>query len=483
MSANLIIKANQPDEKRNDNIKYKVSNKLSDADENLMNDLINLTNLRSENEKKIFKKKKAAKDEQASQDLDHAFNLEYLKQSGFIGFSFDSEYQSESYRNEVILTIQQIVDKLIKIETINYRNDVKSFNHIKNTWKQFDKYLDDELKNVQHNLNAITYKIDVAKRQLEERVYERNCLEKRIRDKLCKELPTSEACYKLLTWLSPPEWKKKFNVDDDKLEYDIIHLNANAGEDNCVLSEYIHSERVPEMYWTSAEQIIAKLNSFETRIRKKMIAKTMINNLYSKNENTVDKLSVPKMNWQSGEIVQYPMTDGSKKKKYKCIKCKEERNAVKTTIVNIKTIMSDFFRKHNIRNMYTGIELLFTKLNETIVEREKIPKYLMKKTEIIFKSIVSQDERLERSEMLRRNKIKAAQRTADRTKEMARTDVRKQKLLPYRSLVPPQNRIKTPEKPQLNYKQLMYLKYLTNMTLEDIPDHLISEVPEFEKLF
>lgn len=45
---------------------------------------------------------------------------------------------------------------------------------------QFDKYLNYQLKNIRDNLNTITFKIEIANRQLEDRVYQRNCFEKEI---------------------------------------------------------------------------------------------------------------------------------------------------------------------------------------------------------------------------------------------------------------------------------------------------------------
>lgn len=38
-----------------------------------------------------------------------------------------------------------------------------------------------------------------------------------------------------------------FNVDNDKLECDTIHLNAVAGDEFDILAEFIHTKRRPEI--------------------------------------------------------------------------------------------------------------------------------------------------------------------------------------------------------------------------------------------
>ncbi|VVC41912.1 Hypothetical protein CINCED_3A010995 [Cinara cedri] len=476
------------------NIKFDVLHKLSDIKHNLtFNDLLNLTNLTSKTEKKIFKKKKLANDKKALEDFIDYLNRKYLKHTriGCFGDGCESEIkqiQKTRFETQIILQELSNLKHTVKRHKIIYRNEARGFKHHTNSWSLWNRDQNDQLKNIEENLNTITSKIKVANRVLEEHVYDYYDLEKRRHDKLYKEFPIYEACYKLLTWLSPMEWKKKFNVNNDKLEYDIRHLDADTdeGRDSFSninyhksfeeLSKDMQLEPVHKMYWKSAEHVIKKINSLETRINNQRVVSEIINNTHTKKKNTTDK-SVNKH--KSGITTTAPISCFEQTHS-KHIKLNSNNDILTRHIENIKTILSSFFKEHGIRDTHTGIELLITKLNEAIAECEKIPKDRFKETEIIMKIIERNDEKLDRLKMLERNKIKAAQRAVDKMKELTRIDVRKQKLLPYRRSVPRQKRPKTPKKPKLNNDQLMYLKCFTIMLPEDIPEHAITVVPEFK---
>lgn len=485
-----------------DVFKLGVLKKLSDINQIVtIDDLIHLTNVKSKNKKKAFKKMLNNKEKIMPHDIVELVNQKYLYNDlnrHFIRYGLDLE-EIEYIKLSTLYIDKQWIDVNSSISRDNndYICQVHQFKQVKNSFSQFIDYIENRLKNIKDEVNIEIANTKVPKNELEVYTHLYEGVENEVL-RLMKRIMIPEGCYMILTWLSPPEWKKKFNID--KLNYDFVRSDCDfRKENNDDYMSYAHQkpleefakevrlEPVLEMYWESEDQFTKKIAMLDKKTRDNMSILDMINNSHKVANNKQ----------------QY--YDGRRKYKNKIkqnivlnidginqILTANHQTSLKNmksiffndTLFNIKLMSLDIYSELNkpygdLTRPSKVIIPLFNQLYKTINDSDAFPKHLWKKTEQILKLIEESKSNKNKNIKQKYEAVKLIQREANKIYDLPLPNTRVQKLIPNRLMIPKQKPPKKPKKATLNNEQLMYLQCFTNLSPTDITSNITS-MPMFK---
>lgn len=274
--------------KMEDNDKFEVLKMLSRNEHHLTDgDLKVLIKIKSKNEKKYIKLKE--NNEKVLQNFERYKDLKDLKQP-IIDYGFKTnKVKLEEYWAKKVFPIILTINKSTKRNLIKYNNEARIYKLHKNSWSLFTKDIKDRLRQLKDYSHSLDSMLELEKIKYLQRINDNDYFRKVIHDKYCLKAQESEVCYNLLTWMSPLKWKQKFNIDNEKLKYDIIHCDTKNDEECkyfCNKSDkelLIYSTQLLpkcKMYWTSAEQVINHLKMIENINYNQRMVSEMINKSY-----------------------------------------------------------------------------------------------------------------------------------------------------------------------------------------------------------
>lgn len=485
-----------------DIFKFEVLKKLCDINKTVtIDDLIHLTNVKSKNEKIAFKKMLNAKEKTTPLDIIELVNRQYLCNNLNTHYKrYDLDIEEIEYIKLWTLFIDNqwlVINSSIRRDNNDYICKVRQFRQVKKSYSQFIDYIQNRLKNIKDEVNIEIANTKVPQNELEECTHIYEGVENEVL-RLLKRIMIPEGCYMILTWLSPPEWKKKFNIN--KLNYDFVRSDCDFNKkNNDDYMSYAHQrpleefakevrlEPVLEMYWESEEQFTKRLVMLDKKTRDNMAILDMINNSHKVSNNKQ----------------QY--NDGRRKYKNKLkqnivsnidginqILTANNQTSLKNiksiffndTLFNIKLMSLDIYAELNkpygdLTRPSKVIISLFNQLYKTLNDSDEFPKPLWKKTEQILHLIEESKTKKYKNIKLKCEAVKLIQREANKMYDSPLPNLRVQKLLPNRLMIPKQKPPKKPKKPTLNNDQLMYLKCFTNLSPTDIISNLTA-VPKFK---
>lgn len=485
-----------------DIFKFEVLKKLCDINETLtIDDVIHLTNVKSTNEKIVLKKILNAKEKITPRDIIELVNRQYFYNNlntHYIRYDLDLE-EIEYIKLSTLYIDKQwsIINSSIRRDNNDYICKVRQFREVKKSYSQFIEYIENRLKNIKDDVNIEIANTKVPKNKLEECTHVYEGVENEVL-RLLKRIMIPEGCYMILTWLSPPEWKKKFNID--KLNYDFVRSDCDFTKENNddymsyayqkPLDEFakeVRLEPVLEMYWESEEQFTKRLVMLDKKTRDNMSILDMINNSHKVLNNKQQYIdgrrkykNKLKQNIVSNIDGINQILSANNQTSLKNIKS----IFFNDTLFNIKLMSLDIYAELNqpygdLTRPSKVIISLFNQLYKTLNDSDEFPKPLWKKTEQILHLIEKSKAKKNKNIKLKCEAVKLIQREANKLYDSPLSNVRVQKLLPNRLMIPKQKPPKKPKKPTLNNEQLMYLKCFTNLSPTDITSN-ITAVPKFK---
>lgn len=445
----------------------------------------------TEDEKLAFKKLKKAKENEALCNIYNLAKVKYLKQTSRDVKSLP--FNMERYINIEISTMLinkqwSIIKDTIDRDRTMYLNKVRQFEDAKYAFSLFVNFINEKVKNIRNDMNMerANTKKQIAEKDMYSRDYDKT--ENEVLD-LMKDIMIPEGCYTILTSLSPPEWKKKFNLDKLKYNFvetdsDLIDTNKSGCMDNPVyqkpLEEFsidIQAEPVLEMYWESEHQFSKYLTRLDTKTRNYMLVFHMMKTSKPKH-NDIPKRSMWNIRDKIKKLLNQPTNV-----KFEYIKSIISNE----TMCNIKSISIDIYKELNYRfesdliQPYIAIKLLCDDLYEVFKQADEIPAKAWRNTEYIL-NVINSTRKKERELIKQKFEVvKTTQREAEKMYRMPLPNTRKQKILPCRMYLHKQKPPKKPKKPILHDDQYMYLKCYTYLSREDITDVDIPSVPRLNK--
>lgn len=385
--------------------KYKTFKRLWKNDQTLkFDDLINLTNIKTTDEKKALKKLKKNKTAKFVDDITYLSHFEYKNQRTNFLHLFDHDMTEVNRIESVTIEMKNkstILENSIKHDEKKYQNQLRNFLRMKNSFLKFYESKEDRHNIIKNEMNIEVQNAQLAKNEMVqcERI-RADASNKLLR--LQKEMMVPEACYMILTWLSPPEWRAKLNVQ--KLKYDFKTSNDDLIQEGnyrdyayqkkmIEFEEDLRTDMVVNVYWESAEQIIAKLARLEKKTRDKQtvmdeIVKPMRSSDCSRDHN--DSSSKFKKNILQNKNHISHMLSATELLSDQDIVIKNE------AVFKIKSMLVEMHEELNIRmygdtiNITKALNALFTRLDELRLEYKKIPSDMRK----IVKQIYDEKKKL-----------------------------------------------------------------------------------------
>lgn len=484
-----ILENKKEDSKKRDKEKNVViSNSIFEDNDQVTSTIDELLNkiFITEDEKLEFKKLKKAKDNEALRNVyDIAKNI-YLKQNTRdmekISINLD-RYINIELSTMLINTQWSVINDSIAWDRMNYLSKVRQLENAKQAFSRFANFINDKVKNARNSMNI---EIANTKKQIEKLdMYSRNFdkTENDVLD-LMKAIMIPEGCYTILTSLSPPEWKKKFNLDI--LKYDFVRSESDlmkTSKSGYVdlthqkpfdeFSKDIQAEPILEMYWESEEQFSKCLTRLDTKTRNNMLMFEIMKTSKRKHDESIQsKWSIRD---KIKQIISLPPIDV----KFEYIKTIINNE----TMCKIKSISIDIYKQLNHRyesdliQPYVAIKLLCHDLYDAFKQADEIPLKAWRNTEHILNLIKSTKEKERQLLKHKYEVIKTTRREAEKMYQIPLPNMRVQKSLPCRIFISKQKPLKKPKKPKLHDDQIMYLKCYTYLSKEDISDDNIPIVP------
>lgn len=504
--APIFEEKSQNDEKKEKikaNLKYGVLKRLSDENDTLtIDEMLNLTGLKPDDDViDAFKRVKKGKEIAVFHDIIDVAHREYLHyQATKISHKIDFDRKKLKYTKlstQVIDKEWSIIRSSVDRDRETYLNKVHQFKQVKNAFSQFVRHVNDRLEKVKKQAKAEIAKTKAPTDELEDCVYIYEGLENNVL-KLLKQLMIPEGCYLVMTWLSPVEWKKKFDVE--KLNYDFTKSEIEVTDENHLdymrysyqkpldeFSKDIQKEPVLEIYWKSVEQFNTKLKQLDKKTRNHMMVLDMIKHSNSKKKNhgfkytTKSKLK-RKIVLMKDKFENYSQTQITNDK----LDFKGIKSIIHTdTLMKIKSMAFDIYSAigypyWEVASPYDIIQSLFIELYQVLNIIDTIPPNSWEKTDKILQSIAQRRMKRQETTMLKCNAIKYVQHEANKMYDLPPKNNRVQKLLPYRSQIPEQNPPEKPKRLILNEGQRFYLKCFTYLDPADIKDNDVTKIPEFK---
>lgn len=427
---------------------------------------------------------------------------EYLHQPFLCGNWYDlfrEEIRSTKINSVYIEYEYSKVKNTIDLSCQKYLKRREEFEEEKNSILLKKQAIEEQLRSVRERMNAEITNTKLCLNELEE------C--ERVYDSVRNEIPllmarimVPEACYMIMTWLSPAEWKSEMNVEkfnDDFTRFDNYLTEGHS--DGCTnyvdyihqksLEEFANAQRkqpVHEMYWTSVDQFNKRLMTLDKQtidniLLPDIIAKSVKTSTADLNDE--NKTKRPKRVFT--ETMKNGLLQSMKDQAVKIKLASDETNFIDTDPVIDDKLMLDIYTELNhpigdFTQHFSVIELLFVKLYEALDEADDIPADQWRKTEEMLLAAERNSETKHEIMIYHHNMIKTMRHEAEKMFELPAKNVRKQKMIPYRRPIPKRKQLKKSEEPKLNDNQLMYLKNVTHVHPEDIDDDAISSVPEVD---
>lgn len=444
--------------------------------------------------------KNAKEEREILQSISILINNEYLHQPLLDGNWFDlfreeidSIRTSSVYVEHVYSTVKSAIDLSRK----KYLKRREEFEERKKSMLLEKQAVEEQLRSAREEMNAETTNTKLCLNELKEceRIYES------VRNEiplLMARIMVPEACYMIMTWLSPAEWKSKMNVEkfnDDFAKFD-SYLTEGHSDGYTSYIDYVHlksleefsndvrKKPVLETYWKSVDHFSKRLTTLDKQtIDKILLPDVIAKSLKASTVGLNDENKTKRSKRVFIETIKHGLLQSMKDQAAKIKSASEEANLLDTNLAIDDRLMLDIYTELNhpigdFTQHYNVIELLFVKLYEALDESDDIPADQWRKTEEILQAAERDSETKHEIMKYQRNLIKNVRHEADKMYELPATDIRKQKIIPYRRLRPKRKQLKESKKPKLNEKQLMYLKYFTHLLPHDIDDDAISSVPE-----
>jgi len=388
------------------------------------------------------------------------------------------------------------VRRAVKRKRDVHRTMVERYELMKESFLGFVRHVEDKRKYLKQRQTAVNNKTLALHEQLKDSTYDAVILENQVLT-LMNSVKTLEACYTLLTWLSPAEWRKQFKVN--KLTtYELIRSDTDLTRDNHehylthvygrTLNDYLEDvqlEPVPMMYWSSADQFVQTLEKLEKK--------------------TIDRIKVFGMiNWRASdskheEELKKHVANTKFRNRVRSMSNRIKRDLADnepSTFGYIRAVTHDdeYFRIlkamtdicRQLRHSYVDysrplkmFEVIANRLDYIAIECNKISNDQWERTELILRLINKHRDEMKKSATVRCNVVwQIIQHEKNRTH--AKAAVASQKPMVNRSKTPAQSPPKKPKVPALSRDQVMYLKCFTYLTPEDVRNVPTIAVPEFK---
>jgi len=379
------------------------------------------------------------------------------------------------------------VCKAVRRKKSDNRAKVERYLLMRRSFSAFVRRVEDRRRRLARTRTSVESRTHALRERLKDRTYDSVALENQVLT-LMDKIKTPEACYTLLTWLSPAEWKRQFGADR-LTNYELARSDVDLTRDSHAhYSNHLHGrtldgylrdvrlEPVAEMYWQSAGQFARALE----RLEKKTTDRIMLFNMIEWHASRSEREEDPKKHEANAKFRGNSRSAGHEpfiRFGYIGAYGRDEE------YFRILKTMADICRqlehpRVDFRTPLKMFEFIVGHLDRVAHERNKIPNDQWERTDRILQLIDKRRDEMSKSKSLR---CAAVQQTirheacgvyggpANRTRTIVSN----------RSTVPKQSPPKKPKKPTLNREQRMYLKCFTYLSPEDVYDDPTVTVPEF----
>lgn len=387
-------------------LRCKTIERLKKNDQTLtFDDLIDLTNVKTIDEKIAFRKLKNRKTRKRLENVMKLAAHKYMNQTTNIRHLFDYDMTVVNHLQLLTISIDKaslFIENSILRDEKKYNEKLKKFKKKKQSFLQLVAQAEDQHKTITDKMNIEANNAKISGNELEEseNIYE-GAKNEVLR--LLKETTVPEACYMILTWLSPSEWKREHNVQVLKFNFTKSYIDTMPViNDNYMnyayqkpLAEFeedLRSNFVFDMYWETSEQVNKKLARLEKKTRDKMTVMEKIRepleilnhrqqytyvNVHNENKNRL-KENILLNKDHIGQIM------------YTYQPSLENILVENDTMLKIKSMTVDMYSKlkscsyGKYIDVNKALKLLFDRLYEIRLESEKIPTNIWKLTKDIL---------------------------------------------------------------------------------------------------
>lgn len=395
-------------------LKSKTIERLRKNDQTLrFDDLINITNVKTIDEKISFKKLKDEKTKERMRDVMYLADSKYIDQNVYFKQLFDHDMSDVYFLQLVTISIDleksSIKDSIKRNKKIYHNSLLRKFRLTKNSFSTFVSHMDDRYKIITNEMNIEVSNAKAIRTELEEceHIYE-GAKNEVLR--LLKVIMIPEASYMILTWLSPPEWKKEHNVQE--LKYDFTMSDVNVVQDDNEnymnyayqrpLEEFgkdLQQDPVFDLYWESVEQVEEKLARLCKRTRDKEnlmeVIRKPLDILNHRQQYTNTNVQLDNKHTLKENILLNKDNIGQIMSAYEpLLETAVENHSIhriKSMAIEMYTELNNVSYGDHI-SVNKALEFLFTRLYELRLESKKIPANIWKLTKQILNKI-NDDER------------------------------------------------------------------------------------------
>lgn len=259
-----------------------------------------------------------------------------------------------------------------------------------------------------------------------------------------------------------------------------------------VFSRDVRSTAALHMYWTSVEQFSKRLATLDEKTRNTMLMLDMMSDEAAGTKPQQDRRAkhvardrlkhklVSKKNYIDEIIAnQGADPDGDVDLEHvRSVTHGRTMFRIKSILVDVYTALDypygDFARPHEM------VKLLCDRLFRALDECAGVPADVWRKTDHVLRQTDRHAARRLEATKHKCAAVRTARHEAERMYAEPRPGARAQKLLPYRVQVPRQKPPAKPRKPELDDRQLRYLRCFTYLSPEDVSDDDIPAVPRFD---
>jgi hypothetical protein len=403
------------EENKMDALRSKTFERLRKNDQTLnYDDLINLTTVKTFDEKIAFKRLRQA----CLKSVMKSAVLKYTKQPTNFRHLFEHDIFKTKHLKLLTISTNKAslyIENLVKQDNEIYQEQLKNFKKNKTLFKEFVDHARDQHNTIKDKMKIEANKVKIYGDELEECENIYACAKNEIL-KLFREITVLEACYLILMCLSPPQWRKEHNVQE--LKYDFMNTNGGTTQvSNYMdfayqkpLAEFekdLQSHLVFDMYWESAEQINKKLIQHEKKTRDTI---TVMDKIRESQEILNHRQQYGYVNVQKENKRRLKEKILLNKNRIKEIMSAYELRCQtlvqNETILKIKSMLLDIYSK--LKNCPYGkydsidvekvLTLLFTRLDEIRVVCEAMPTDIWRLTKKILDK--NNDDEIKRQNIL-----------------------------------------------------------------------------------
>lgn len=255
----------------------------------------------------------------------------------------------------------------------------------------------------------------------------------------------------------------------------------------------VRSTAAQNMYWTSVEQFSKRLSTLDEKTRNTMLILDMMSDEAAgtkpqqdgRTKHVVRKKLKHKLVSKKNYIDEIIVNQGMDPDGEGAVDLERVRSTTHGhTMFRIKSILVDVYTALNypygdFARPYKMVELLCDRLFSALDECAAVPAHLWQKTDHVLRLTERRAARRLEAAKHKFAAVRTARHEAERMYAEPRPGARAQKLLPYRVQVPRQKPPAKPRKPELDDRQLRYLRCFTFLSPEDVSDDDIPAVPRF----